>query len=49
MAQSGIISYATLRRKTPTEQMFGEVIEQLNGLAQQAWNLQREADTPTKE
>ena len=33
----------------PIEQMFGEVIEQLNGLAQQAWELQREADTQTKQ
>ncbi|KAL0041671.1 hypothetical protein WJX79_000367 [Trebouxia sp. C0005] len=42
-AQSGIIKYASLRRTQPVEQKFSEVTEQLNELAQQAWNLQREA------
>jgi hypothetical protein len=42
-AQSGIIMYANLRRKQPVEQKFSEVTDQLNELAQQAWNLQREA------
>ncbi|DBA83679.1 TPA: hypothetical protein ACH3X1_006228 [Trebouxia sp. C0004] len=42
-AQSGIVKYASLRRKQPVEQKFSEVTDQLNELAQQAWNLQREA------
>jgi len=46
-AQSGIIKYASLRRKQPVDQKFSEVTDQLNELAQQAWNLQREAvNTP---
>lgn len=42
-AQYGIIKYASLRRKQPVDQKFSEVTEQLNELAQQAWNLQKEA------
>jgi len=42
-AQSGIIKYASLRRKQPVDQKFSEVTDQLNELAQQAWSLQREA------
>ena len=41
--QPGIIKYASLRRKQPVEQQFSDVTDQLHELAEQAWNLQREA------